>query len=52
VACGLGSRLLPYGPPGARQVLDDRVCRLGPDLRALIGCTQAAVDSAVLAHRR
>jgi hypothetical protein len=51
VASGLGSRLLAYGPPGARQVLDQRVRQLGPDLRALIGCTQVCVDSAVLAHR-
>jgi len=51
VACGLGPRLLAYGPPGARSELAGRVRLLRPDLRELIGCTQAAVDSAVLAHR-
>jgi hypothetical protein len=51
VACGLGSRLLPYGPPGAGRHLEERVRLLGPDLRELISQTQAAVDSAVLAHR-
>ncbi len=51
VACGLGPRLLAYGPPGAREELAGRVRLLRPDLRDLIGCTQAAVDSAVLAHR-
>jgi len=52
VACGLGPRVLAYGPPEARSELAGRVRSLGPDLRELIGCTQAAVDSAVLAHRR
>ena len=51
VACGLGPRVLPYGPPGARRELAERVRLLGPDLRELISQTQAAVDSAVLAHR-
>lgn len=51
VACGLGPRVLAYGPPGARDELAGRVRLLGPDLREVIGCTQAAVDSAVLAHR-
>ncbi|HUC59124.1 MAG TPA: GPP34 family phosphoprotein [Streptosporangiaceae bacterium] len=51
VACGLGPRLLPYGPPGAREELAGRVRLLGPDLRALISQAQAAVDSALLTHR-
>ncbi len=50
-ACGLGSRLLPYGPPDGRRNLDDAVRLAQPDLRELIAQTQAAVDSAVLAHR-
>ncbi len=50
-ACGLGSRFLPYGPPNARQCLDDAIRQLGPDLRDLIAQTQSAVDSAVLSHR-
>lgn len=51
VACGLGHRLLPYGPPDARQHLHSAVARLPPDLGELIAQTQAAVDKAVLAHR-
>ncbi len=51
VACGLGPRLLAYGPPGARRHLTERIGQLGPELRELIGCTQVCVDSAVLAHR-
>ncbi len=50
-ACGLGPRILPYGPPGARRQLDQTVRQLGPDLRELIAQTQAAVDGAVLSHR-
>jgi hypothetical protein len=50
-ACGLGSRLLPYGPPGGRRRLDDAVRGLSPDLRELVAQTQAAVDSALLSHR-
>jgi len=50
-ACGLGPRLLAFGPPGARRQLDERIRQLSPDLRELISQTQAAVDSAVLAHR-
>ncbi len=50
-ACGLGSRLLQYGPPGARHGLDATVRQLSPDLRELIAQTQAAVDSALLSHR-
>ncbi len=51
VACGLGPRLLAYGPPGARQQLAERVRQVDPSLRELISHTQVAVDSAVLAHR-
>jgi hypothetical protein len=52
VGCGLGSRLLPFGPAGGRRHLDDLVRQLGPDLRELIGQVQAAVDVAVLSHRK
>ncbi len=38
-------------PPNARQYFGEAVRQLGPDLRDLIAQTQAAVDSAVLAHR-
>lgn len=51
VACGLGPRLLAYGPPGARRQLTERIRYLDPRLRELIGHTQAAVDSALLTHR-
>jgi len=50
-ACGLGSRLALYLPPGTRRRLDDAVGRLDPGLNELIAQTQAAVDSAVLSHR-
>jgi Golgi phosphoprotein 3 (GPP34) len=50
-ACGLGPRLLAYGPPGARRQLEERIRQLSPDLRELIGHTQAAVDSALLSQR-
>jgi hypothetical protein len=50
-ACGLGVRILPYGPPGARRLLDQSVLRLDPDLRELVAQTQAAVDGVVLSHR-
>jgi len=51
VACGLGPRLLPYGPPDARHHLDDALAQLAPGLRELIAQTQAAVDGAMLTHR-
>lgn len=51
VACGLGSRLLPYGPPEARSHLSNTLARLPSGLRELIAQTQAAVDSAVLCQR-
>jgi hypothetical protein len=50
-ACGLGSRLLQYGPSGARHCLDAAVRQLSTDLRELIAQTQAAVDSALLSQR-
>ena len=50
-ASGLGSRLLPYGPPGARRHLEQQIRRLPPVLRELVTQTQAAVDAAVLSHR-
>lgn len=51
MACGLGSRVLPYGPPGARQNLDATLRHLHGGLRELIAQTQSAVDSALLSHR-
>jgi len=51
LACGLGTRLLPYGPPGARLRLREAVARLPPSEQELIAQTQAAVDKAVLTHR-
>jgi hypothetical protein len=50
-ACGLGSRLLPYGPKGARRCLDETVRQLAPDLRELIAKTQAATDRLLLSQR-
>jgi len=51
IACGLGSRLLPYGPPDSRSRLEIALDQLPADLRELIAHTQAAVDNALLAHR-
>jgi hypothetical protein len=50
-ACGLGPRLLPYGPKGARRCLDETVRQLAPDLRELIAQTQAATDGLLLSQR-
>lgn len=50
-ACGLGPRLLPYGPPGGRRCLDGAVRQLAPGLREVIAQTQAAVDTALLSSR-
>jgi hypothetical protein len=50
-ACGLGSYLSPHLPPAASGSLRAAVGRLDPGLREVIAQTQAAVDSAVLAHR-
>lgn len=51
VACGLGSRVLPFGPPGGRGHLDAAVRVLSPELRELIAQVQATVDSALLSQR-
>lgn len=51
VACGLGSRVLPFGPAGGRAHLEAAVRLLGPDLRELVAQVQAAVDSALLSQR-
>jgi Golgi phosphoprotein 3 (GPP34) len=51
VACGLNSRLSEFLAPGARHYLDAAIGRLDPGLREVIAQTQAAVDSALLAHR-
>jgi hypothetical protein len=51
VACGLGFRLAQYAPPHTVRVVDQAVALLSPGLQELIAQTQAAVDSAVLAHR-
>lgn len=51
LACGLGSRVLPYGPAGARSNVESSVRKLHPGLRELIACTQAAVDGALLSQR-
>lgn len=50
-ACGLSTRLLPYGPKGARNCLDETVRQLAPDLRELIAQTQAAIDGLLLSQR-
>jgi len=50
-ACGLGPRLLPYGPRGARRCLDETVRQLAPDLRELIAQTQTATDGLLLSQR-
>ena len=50
-ACGLGSRLALYLPPGSRRRVDEVTRRLDPGLQDLIAQTQAAVDGAVLSHR-
>jgi hypothetical protein len=50
-ACGLGPRLLAYAPPGGSRSPEEAAAVLAPGLRYLIAQTQAAVDSAVLAHR-
>lgn len=51
VACGLGSRLLPYGPADSRLNLSAAIENLPPGPRELIAQAQVAVDSAVLAQR-
>lgn len=51
MACGLGFRLAQYTPPRAGRSAGQAVAQLHPGLRELIAQTQAAVDSALLAHR-
>lgn len=51
IACGLGNRILPFGPPDARSNVESSVRKLLPGMRELIAQTQAAVDSALLSHR-
>jgi hypothetical protein len=50
VACGLGFRLAQYLPPPGRS-LEEALGQLDPGVRELIAQTQAAIGSAVLAHR-
>jgi hypothetical protein len=50
-ASGLGHRLALYLPAQAGQRLGETARQLEPGLRELIAQTQAAVDSALLAHR-
>jgi Golgi phosphoprotein 3 (GPP34) len=50
-ACGLGHQLALYLPPHAHRRLEEAAGQLDPGLRELIAQTQAAVDSALLAHR-
>ena len=50
-ACGLGHQLALYLPPNAHRRLEEAAAQLDPGLRDLIAQTQAAVDSALLAHR-
>jgi Golgi phosphoprotein 3 (GPP34) len=51
MACGLGPRVLPYGPSQARRNVSTAIRNLHPGLRELITQTQSTVDSAVLSHR-
>jgi hypothetical protein len=51
VACGLGARLTRYLPSGSGRRIEEATGLLEPALREVIAQTQAAVDSAVLAHR-
>ena len=50
-ACGLGFRTAQYTPARPVRPLHQAVAQLWPELQNLIACTQAAVGSAVLAHR-
>lgn len=51
IACGLGSRVLQFGPPDARSNVESYVRLLHPGMRELIAHTQLVVDSALLSHR-
>lgn len=50
-ACGLAHQMSLYLPPAARLHLEEAARHLDPDLRELVAATQAAVDSALLAHQ-
>ncbi|HET9895785.1 MAG TPA: GPP34 family phosphoprotein [Streptosporangiaceae bacterium] len=50
-ACGLSTRLAPYASGGALRALEQSVRRLPPDLREVVGQTQAALDGLLLAQR-
>jgi Golgi phosphoprotein 3 (GPP34) len=50
-ACGLDRQLALYLPRGARDHLHAAARTLDPGLRELAAATQAAVESALLAHR-
>jgi hypothetical protein len=52
VACGLGRHLALYLPEGAGRRIQQTTGQLHPCLRELIAHTQAAVDSALLSHRK
>jgi len=52
VACGLGRHLAAYLPDGAHRRIEDATRELHPCLRELIAYTQAAIDSALLSHRK
>ncbi len=49
--CGLGFRLAQYTPSRAGRTVGEAVAQLTPGLREVVAQTQAAVDSALLAHR-
>lgn len=50
-ACGLGHQMSLYLPATAQLHLEEMARFLNPDLQQLVAATQAAVDSALLAHR-
>jgi Golgi phosphoprotein 3 (GPP34) len=52
VACGLGRHLALYLPEGAHRQIQETTGQLHPCLQELIAHTQAAVDSALLSHRK
>lgn len=51
MACGLGPRVLQFGPADARSTVETSIRQLPFDFRELIAQTQAAIDSALLSHR-
>jgi hypothetical protein len=52
VACGLGRHLALYLPEGAHHRIQQATRQLHPCLQDLVAHTQAAVDSALLSHRK